>query len=295
MLGRRAASGREDISRLLDPSYNADCYSAATQRQNGYGAYVDAHGDLHDPDYRQFPMIPKSSQYSAPGVTWVSPDDDDHTNSGDEDPAYNRRNSYSSSLRHSPQKSRQNQYLYASYRSPSPSPRGYTSQGMPLPAGGSPISTFTSSSSSCSIRSQSRSPFDSDDSPRERSKCRVTALKKRRRASAPPTDREQEDERAKLTRPASTISSDDAATEQERAWGQAPSAPTLSLQRNRFADVLEEDEEQGSVEQEPREEPDHVPTCGESLRKQWQAWSLKIRFGLFRAERKLKRRVQSVA
>ena len=42
------------------------------------------------------------------------------------------------------------------------------------------------------------------------------------------------------------------------------------------------------------EDGDCVPSCMDALRRRWQAFSLSIRFGMFRAERRIKRRVQSL-
>ncbi|KAF9014221.1 hypothetical protein BDQ17DRAFT_1320845 [Cyathus striatus] len=39
---------------------------------------------------------------------------------------------------------------------------------------------------------------------------------------------------------------------------------------------------------------DWTPTCGQSLRRQWQAFALRFRFGVFRAQRRVKRRVHSL-
>ena len=36
---------------------------------------------------------------------------------------------------------------------------------------------------------------------------------------------------------------------------------------------------------------EYVPTCSQSLRRQWQAFSLRLRFGVFRAQRNFMRRV----
>ena len=38
-------------------------------------------------------------------------------------------------------------------------------------------------------------------------------------------------------------------------------------------------------------EAEYVPTCSQSLRRQWQAFSLRLRFGVFRAQRNFMRRV----
>ena len=61
-----------DISRLLDPSYASynSSSSGSSQRSavqaSQTRAYVDHHGDLHDPDYRDFPVLPSTRQKSNP-------------------------------------------------------------------------------------------------------------------------------------------------------------------------------------------------------------------------------------
>ncbi|CAL1705418.1 unnamed protein product [Somion occarium] len=47
------SSRAEDISRLLDPAYSSSSSTAASASR----AYVDHRGDLHDPDYRDFPVL----------------------------------------------------------------------------------------------------------------------------------------------------------------------------------------------------------------------------------------------
>jgi len=56
----------------------------------------------------------------------------------------------------------------------------------------------------------------------------------------------------------------------------------------------DDDEEERERMRRRKQAEDSVPTCAESLKKQWQAWSLRVRFGMFRAERRIKRRVQSL-
>lgn len=58
-----------DISRLLDPAYasgsSSSSSSSASPTHHKHGqtrAYVDRHGDLHDPDYRDFPVLPTTAR-----------------------------------------------------------------------------------------------------------------------------------------------------------------------------------------------------------------------------------------
>ncbi|PSR77570.1 hypothetical protein PHLCEN_2v7760 [Hermanssonia centrifuga] len=61
-----------DISRLLDPAYTSSSSSSSgsssrsSSQQTQTRAYVDHHGDLHDPDYRDFPVLPTRQKPNAP-------------------------------------------------------------------------------------------------------------------------------------------------------------------------------------------------------------------------------------
>lgn len=55
---------QSDIARLLDPSY-ASASSSGSSSGPSYSqsrVYVDQHGDLHDPDYRDFPIVRSTSR-----------------------------------------------------------------------------------------------------------------------------------------------------------------------------------------------------------------------------------------
>ncbi|KAG5642924.1 hypothetical protein DXG03_001875 [Asterophora parasitica] len=58
-----------DISRLLDPSYTKNARASTSS-----AAYVDRHGDLHDPDYRHFPVAQK--RHIAARPRWELIDED---------------------------------------------------------------------------------------------------------------------------------------------------------------------------------------------------------------------------
>ncbi|TFK30298.1 hypothetical protein FA15DRAFT_677535 [Coprinopsis marcescibilis] len=291
-----------DISRLLDPSYTSSYYRP-TQHRATYGPYVDAHGDMHDPDYRQFPIIyqsPKSQRYPTnpyddDSALLLDDDEDTHDDLG----FANKRNSFSSTRT----KTRpQSQFHYPSTRrsnSPTYSPTSKYSSGAILASSGvSPISTIASSSasSSSSVLSPAQSPADTDESCKQR--CRISALKKRRRTSATTLDRERDDERAKVPKRLSYDFEDVVESQRRRSIEYA-----REDQRNRFVEEVVEEEEQQQQQDDDDEEEEQqrrkrkeesVPTCGESLQRQWQALSLRIRFGMFRAERRIKKRVQSL-
>ncbi|KAF7799620.1 hypothetical protein EIP86_010858 [Pleurotus ostreatoroseus] len=61
-----------DITRLLDPTYASHNSSSSGSSSRSASqplqtrAYVDHHGDLHDPDYRDFPVLPTRPKSNAP-------------------------------------------------------------------------------------------------------------------------------------------------------------------------------------------------------------------------------------
>lgn len=310
MLGKARSSSsfdgnraRSDLNRLLDPTYSTSCY-------NDNHAYVDAHGDLHDPDYRHFPLLQQSYNRRSPNATrphWELIheeasllDNDDDLLLLEEDSHYyyssSKRNSfggYNKSLTSSPR----NHYA-ASHRSSSPSRVGITSAySRGVGAGGfsnlevSPPTSWSSSSSSESSSSpasydlRSSSPFDAAS---EKSRCRIaSSLKSRRRrsgATASVSDKIRHAKRA-------SRDFDDEVTHDYLYRQEWP----VAEEEEQEVQEAEEREDMGSrrrVEQDLSSES--VPTCSDVLKKRWQRLSLSIQFGMFRAERRIKRRVKSL-
>ncbi|KAJ7583230.1 hypothetical protein C8J56DRAFT_893959 [Mycena floridula] len=54
-----SSSKRSDVSRLLDPSYAS---SSSRSYSSHSMIYVDDNGEMHDPDFRQFPTFPVSDR-----------------------------------------------------------------------------------------------------------------------------------------------------------------------------------------------------------------------------------------
>lgn len=72
-----------------------------------------------------------------------------------------------------------------------------------------------------------------------------------------------------------------------------PSRPLPIAEEKTSVNHEEEDEEEEERRQR-KEREEYVPTCGQSLRRQWAAFSLSLRFSLFRAQRRISRRVNSL-
>ncbi|KJA24243.1 hypothetical protein HYPSUDRAFT_39010 [Hypholoma sublateritium FD-334 SS-4] len=281
---RRSAS---DVARLLDPSY-LPAADAKTRRSASVSAYVDPAGDMHDPDYRHFPVAhsPRAprTQPGARRTTSPRPHFDwertlDESALDDEYPAlphYNYRPppARSASPIHTP-----------------PRPRGAsvsTTTTARSAAAGSPA---TGSSSSPPTSFEDESPFADDSA----AQARFAEEMARERAlqlelASGKERREEKKRRRRLSREA------EKASVRRASCDEAPKAPAEPEEEHQIA---EEEEEQDAEEESRivhRTSPtlDFVPSCTHSLKRQWQALALSVRFGVFRARRRLTRRVQSL-
>jgi hypothetical protein len=201
------SSRAADIARLLDPSYSNN--SPFTKH-----VYVDHHGDLHDPDYRDFPPVAHSHTTRTTRPRWetadVSVDDDD-----DDEPSPS--------------------YSY--------SPRG-SARRFPHPTYSLTHSPTYSSWESDATCFSASDPFGED----EKSSVPRRA---HRRTACPPKPAEPLDE------------DEDADADQERDPVPLPLFP------------------------------DCAPSCSQALRRRWHALALRFRFGVFRAQRKVRRRLSN--
>jgi hypothetical protein len=71
--GRYSPSSRQsDVSRLLDPAYAPSSPASSTRSTTctPKAAYVDHHGDLHDPDYRHFPPMTRPTRRKIARPRW---------------------------------------------------------------------------------------------------------------------------------------------------------------------------------------------------------------------------------
>ncbi|KAF8634516.1 hypothetical protein AX15_000848 [Amanita polypyramis BW_CC] len=275
-----------DITRILDPSY------APTAAKLPPAVYVDTHGNIHDPDYRQFPTI-------APPPSQSLPDDDDDVTPVDNDFYSHLTNAYNrSGNAHVHPRQRYNRYshIYASYRSP----YHYFS----TPA------TTSSGSPPGSYESDTTVLDEADDSTFvDDSHCHINTFKKKlskRRGSgssnsnsltSSPSRRHKSTEDRRPSWPVSETLprvSDD-----ESRHGHLPPHEELD-ERDQFSSHLppSDTDDFGRSYQQPShldsEKQEWTPTCTQNLRRQWQALSLRFRFSLFRAQRRVKRRIQGL-
>ena len=253
-----------DLSRLLDPSY---C-SASTSKAQVSQAYVDPYGDLHDPDYRHFPTsFPSSSSSSAkrhnsPRPHWDLALDnmDDDSDQLDEDDSF----FLSTSTAARPQDhSRYSATRRIRHRESSFSIYNTNANYYSPPT---TISTLPTS-------------YESDKTDLSRwSDADEGKTTKKRRLSKGAKEKEKD------------------------LWGGSVAAAETyyrgSLDRSRDLPPTQEEEAEdaglrSSLTSQKRtiREGEYVPTCSQSLRRQWQAFSMRFRFGVFRAQRNVMRRV----
>lgn len=259
-----------DLSRLLDPSY---CSASTSKGYVSPQAYVDPYGDLHDPDYRHFPTsFPSSSSSSAkrqnsPRPHWELALDNSNALDDDED-ELDEEDSFFLSTSTAARPQNHSRYS-ATRRRPRESSFSTYNHTTNYYSPHTTISTLPTS-------------YESDKTDLSRcSDADEGKTKKRRRLSK--GSREKEKDREGLWGGSVAV----AATEicyrgsldgprdlpptQEEEAGDAP--PSLTSPKRTLR------------------EAEYVPTCSQSLRRQWQAFSLRFRFGVFRAQRNFMRRV----
>ena len=258
-----------DLSRLLDPSY---C-SASTSKGYVSQAYVDPYGDLHDPDYRHFPTsFPSSSSSSAKRHNSPRPHWDlalDNSSNALEDDCDELDEEDSFFLSTSTAARPQNHSRYSATRR--------IHDRRPRESSFSTYNHSTNYYSPHTTISTLPTSYESDKTYLSRSSDADEGKTKKRRLSK--GSREKEKDR-------------------EGLWGGsvavAAAANRGSLDRSRDLPPTEEEEASGDT---PRpcltsaRTAEYVPTCSQSLRRQWQAFSLRLRFGVFRAQRNFMRRV----
>ncbi|KAF8802901.1 hypothetical protein BYT27DRAFT_7226232 [Phlegmacium glaucopus] len=287
-----------DISRLLDPSYCST--SPTSQKYVSPQAYVDPYGDLHDPDYRHFPTsFPSSSsssskRHNSPRPHWELTLDSENALDDEEDELDEEDSFFlsTSTAAHPQNHSRYSAARRSSHNSFKRRPRE------------SSFSTYTTTYSSnyyspTTTHSTLPTSYDSDK----------TVLSRH-------SDTDEKD--GKKTKKRRRLSKGDKEKEKERegSWGGSGlAAPTAAPAETYYRGSLDHSRDLPPTEEEEAEDDQHarlgslavshirsttgkevefVPSCTHSLRRQWQALSLRFRFGVFRAQRKVMRRVHSL-
>lgn len=269
MLGKHQyapATRASDISRLLDPSY-----TSASGSPYQTVVYVDHSGDFHDPDYRDFPIVqvPKESRWDSNYSTPFDEDEDEQEERDEFDSRYHR---------------------FSAYRTPtgrrsSSRPRSPGMSSIPLSPTYSPYPQYYSPPQSYEEESEfSQSPLENSlDSESENKRSRLSFGTRKTGLQSPPPIATT----TRLTRVSSAMS--------------------------RIASIHDEHEEVANLHKEDdevAEEQDltyvpftfchfihhltclpHSPTCSMAIRRQWQAFRLFLGLGVFRAQRRIRRKV----
>ncbi|KAG6860458.1 hypothetical protein C0995_010855 [Termitomyces sp. Mi166 len=270
------ASKAQDISRLLDPAYSSAAFAPNS-------AYVDRHGELHDPDYRHFPVSqpPRCETF-----------DDDHENPDDPDfdhfsPA--RRTSFS----------KRPVYSYSSYVPTIVVPHSYDSQDTVLDDDDDDDPAFVPRPSGvCRILSRTKREFT-------RRRRSLDAASHASSSSPYYTPTLLTPDTPTTTTTATVVSEvhegDHCPHDNDTASLHAPSHHhPLSHTFSRYSYYSEPGFHRHTLSHPDTTPPEYTPTereevwtptCAQALRRQWQAVSLRIRFSVFRAQRRMKSRL----
>ena len=271
-----------DLSRLLDPSY---C-STSTKAYVSPEAYVDPYGDLHDPDYRHFPTssFPSSSTSSAKRQNSPRPHWDlaldNSTTLDDDDDELDEEDSFFLSTSTAARPQNHSRYT-ATRRIHDRRPRE------------SSFSTYNNNTTTTNYYysphttiSTLPTSYESDKTDLSRCSGDVDEGKTKKRRRLSKGSKEKEKDREGLWSGSTTVAAASASETYYRG----------SLDRSRDLAPTEEEEVNATATTRPSvtspiREGEYVPTCSQSLRRQWQAFSLRCRFGMFRAQRNFMRRV----
>ncbi|KAH9931722.1 uncharacterized protein BXZ73DRAFT_47230 [Epithele typhae] len=261
-----------DVSRLLDPAYASSSSSSSAspstpESQTQTRAYVDHNGDFHDPDYRDFPIIRPPSRNNnvskrrrSSGSATRSPSRERYAMTlSPPRPSWER--DWTQEVDESDAEDddeAESQSHFSHFASPQSSPRKHASSAV--------RSSYTStyyyfpdaaptSSPSGSLEDENalqlhESPFGDNAAELVEEPKRCAVLVRQRSKPKKTSGVEMQTEKA------------------------AESAPSLHT-----VDEVTEDDEHATT-----------PTCSLALRRQWQAVSVRVRFGVFHAKRRLLKR-----
>ncbi|TRM61216.1 hypothetical protein BD626DRAFT_570880 [Schizophyllum amplum] len=265
------SSRADDISRLLDPAY-------ASPTRRAEGVYVDHHGELHDPDFKLFPPLPKPK---APRWERDAGDELDALDD-EEEPRETRR--YTPSPSFTPSYAAPSSYARTSYYVAPQLPASYDSEDTVL---GSVAPSF-----------------DDEKQQKARRSGLKLRIRRRNRRNTDATAVEEEEPSPSDASPSPLTPAPLAGTPEapRSLYPQHPPSP----RRHRRASIEEpvepaydeEEMEEPELEEDEEEDAPHTPdadetpSCTKALRLQWQAFTLRMRFGAFRVERKVKKRLE---
>ncbi|KZT19335.1 hypothetical protein NEOLEDRAFT_1183499 [Neolentinus lepideus HHB14362 ss-1] len=288
---KHSPSRAYDISCILDPTY-ASGSSSSQSSSSPSSAFVDTHGDLHDPDYRPFAPYattnPTAKRRSAPGGGinvdhhWDTASDDDDADSDDDGNASAHGSDNERLHRHHRFATYNHPHLHQHHprqhdrsRSQSGSRTRHASPRRYVPYYEQPFATTTVLSSSpeeddvapapyVTVRRAEEDPFVDGFGYDDERKGR--RLLKTRRFSRRSEKRKSKDQGGEV---------------EKRVVVRAPTPYQFDL----------DEEPETGLEDLIATQPEWTPTCTQSIRRQWQAISLSLRFSIFRARRRLRRKL----
>ncbi|KAG6864880.1 hypothetical protein C0991_006606 [Blastosporella zonata] len=302
-------SRAHDISRLLDPAYASSNAYASTS------AYVDRHGELHDPDYRHFPIVPQQPKRRASNVTvaarprWETFDEEEDDNEHHNQFHLQQRTSFSS---YKPRPS----YTYTPSYVPA-APHSYDSQDTALDddeadeytehdgdafprCGVSQFISRTKREFSRKRRSLDGRSTDSTPSPYytpnlipDTPSTACDDLEPHISGSLTRTI-SRHSHHSEPSYPTTTFTPLYSTT--TRRSNKRHSAPSSTSSHHSASP--QHNNSRSASPTPAHTYADHeqwTPTCAQALRRQWQAVSLSIRFGVFRAQRKVRSRLAGLS
>jgi len=321
---RRRTPDHDDISRLLDPSYLPSSSSRS-------GVYVDPSGEVHDPDYRHFPLVaaPSHGPHYSSAHNHGHHQHHHHHSHG--------TNNHHSAKRHAgtrgrtsprphfdwelevdecalddeyPPEEEENHHRYGYSRG------GQHAGGLGSASSGRSFSSANSSpvimrrprDSSFSTANTSPTWYPSPamtDSTLPTSYEREGTLDDDKEKEVVVGKKEEKKKRCKGLSKGEKEKEKIAADEEKRLASAArtsfdhPLPSTVEEEDSASHSTTsraarEEDEDKDEDETIMARHQEYVPTCSQSLRRSWQAFALRFRFGVFRAQRRMMRRVHSI-
>lgn len=267
-----------DISRLLDPAYASSSASSSSSTRGVIQptrAYVDHRGDLHDPDYRDFPVLPTRHKMNLPRRSASAHSRIASSTRPDRYSTYplvarpEWERDWATEVEDLNEDDEYDPYSPISERTPS-SRRASLPPSVYAPSAfyySEPMSTTSSPVDSLEEEDAEQSPFeDLEETPRSPSRTASRILRRMKRASSqsavPAVDSSPDERQEKEEQPIdpSLVLPDD-----DNVYVALASPHRCTLRLMKFCS----------------------PSCTHTFRRQWRALSLRLRFGVFRAKRRL--------
>ncbi|KAI5900685.1 uncharacterized protein SCHCODRAFT_02608582 [Schizophyllum commune H4-8] len=273
----RPATPKQDIERILDSGYASDSVVAKARRYDG--VYVDSTGELHDPSFREFPSLTHlydlehnraHHMLRNPGRVRIASEEEDEMFLSNERPC-GCKHPYPCSR---PCDCPRSVCPYAARRSPAPS------------AAPQPPITFAAPVTKTERKSSISSVFS-----RKSERSSHSSSSHSHPTSEPIADatvaEESEGGDTTLVTDKDTASDSEHSSDHTLCSDDASSPGSSKLRRFRSGSA--------SAVLTKAAQDKARPSMSDHMREQWVAASLPVRLGLFRAERKIQKRLASLS